>query len=134
MLKQVSVYARNEKGMMRNITGLLAEENINILGSVTNDSAEYGIIRMVVSDPDKAVQTLRAAGFMCSMKDVLGVEMKDEVGSLHRLLDALVKSNVVVDYLYLSFNRTTGNPIMVFAVEDIWEVEECLSTGGFTVL
>ena len=50
MLKQVSIYAENKKGTMQRITGILLENNINILGSVTNDSAEYGIIRMVVSD------------------------------------------------------------------------------------
>ena len=49
MLKQVSIYAENRKGTMQQITGILLEENIYILGSVTNDSAEYGIIRMVVS-------------------------------------------------------------------------------------
>ena len=50
MLKQVSIYAENKKGTMQKITGILLENDINILGSVTNDSAEYGIIRMVVSD------------------------------------------------------------------------------------
>lgn len=54
MLRQVSVYAENKKGALKVITGILTEAQINILGSVTNDSAEYGIIRMVVTDPDKA--------------------------------------------------------------------------------
>lgn len=54
MLKQLSIYAENKKGVMQNITGILKEEDINILGSVTNDSAEYGIVRMVVSDPEKS--------------------------------------------------------------------------------
>ena len=59
MLRQVSVYAENKKGALKVITGILTEAQINILGSVTNDSAEYGIIRMVVTDPDKA-QDLKA--------------------------------------------------------------------------
>lgn len=50
MLRQLSIFAENQKGTMQHITGILREEQINILGSVTNDSAEYGIIRMVVSD------------------------------------------------------------------------------------
>ncbi len=54
MLKQISIYAENKKGMLQSITGILAREEINIMGSVTNDSAEYGIIRMVVSDPEKS--------------------------------------------------------------------------------
>lgn len=61
MLKQVSIYAENRKGTMQKITSVLLKENINILGSVTNDSAEYGIIRMIVSDPEKTVKALEAA-------------------------------------------------------------------------
>ena len=62
MLKQVSVYAENKKGALKIVTGILTEAQINILGSVTNDSAEYGIIRMVVTNPEKAQEILEAAG------------------------------------------------------------------------
>ena len=75
MLKQLSIYAENKKGVMQNITGILKNEDINILGSVTNDSAEYGIVRMVVSDPDKAKEALIAAGYLCHVIDVIGVEV-----------------------------------------------------------
>ena len=54
MLKQLSIYAENKKGTVQHITGILAEQGINILGSVINDGTEYGVIRMVVSDPEKA--------------------------------------------------------------------------------
>ena len=62
MLKQLSIYAENRKSTLKNITGILEAEQINILGSVTNDSAEYGIVRMVVSEPDKAAQALEKEG------------------------------------------------------------------------
>ena len=110
MLKQVSIYAENKKGTIQNITGLLAEKNINILGSVINDGAEYGIIRMVVSDPETAAETLTKAGYLCKLIDVLGVEVD------------------------LSFNRESGKPIMVFHTEDITEVESCLKSKGFALL
>lgn len=58
MLKQVSIYAENKKGEFQRITNVLREAEINILGSVTNDSAEYGIVRMIVSDPVKAQEIL----------------------------------------------------------------------------
>lgn len=134
MLRQVSIYAQNEKGMLRNITKILLDRQINILGSVANDSAEYGIIRMVVSDPDEAVKAFKEAGFMCRVTDVIGVEISDEVGNLDRMLAALSESNINVDYIYLSFNRRSGMPIMVFSAEDCYEVEECLMSKGFTVL
>ena len=127
MLKQLSIYAENKKGVMQNITGILKDENINILGSVTNDSAEYGIVRMVVS-------ALIAAGYLCHVIEVIGVEVEDKTGNLNDLLLTLKDSNVSVDYLYLSFNRDSGKPIMVFHTEDIMEVRACLKSRGYTVL
>ena len=134
MLKQLSIYAEKKKGGMQNITGILKDEDINILGSVTNDSAEYGIVRMVVSDPDKAKEALIAAGYLCHVIDVIGVEVEDKTGNLNDLLLTLKDSNVSVDYLYLSFNRDSGKPIMVFHTEDIMEVRECLKSRGYSVL
>lgn len=134
MLSQVSIYAENAKGAMQKITGLLLEENINILGSVTNDSAEYGIVRMVVSDSEKAIQVFREAGYICRLTDVLAVEVEDKVGNLNHLLLSLEESNINVNYIYLSFNRDSGKPIMILHTEDVAEVEECLKAKGFAVL
>ncbi|MCC8066236.1 MAG: amino acid-binding protein, partial [Clostridiales bacterium] len=75
MLKQVSVFTENSKGTFQKVTGILMERGINIWGSVTNDSAEFGIIRMIVSDPEAAYQALDEAGYMCRRTSVLGVEV-----------------------------------------------------------
>ena len=133
-MKQLSIFAENKKGCMMHITEILARENINILGSVNYDSAEYGIVRMVVSDPDKAKEALIAAGYLCHVIDVIGVEVEDKTGNLNDLLLTLKDSNVSVDYLYLSFNRDSGKPIMVFHTEDTMEVRACLKSRGYTVL
>lgn len=134
MLKQLSIFAENKKGVMHTVTDVLRKEDINILGSVTNDSAEYGIIRMVVSDSERAVDALTKEGFICKLTDVLGIEVKDEVGNLNHLLEDFLESNINIDYLYLSFNRDTGRPIMVLHVEDIMEVEACLKSKGYISL
>ena len=142
MLKQLSIFAENKKGTMQQITQILFEndvnilkdEDINILGSVTNDSAEYGIVRMVVSDPDKAEQALQAAGYMTRQTDVLGVEVVDQPGNLNSLLKTLLETNISIDYIYLSFNRESGCPIMVFHVPDVYETEASLKSKGYTVL
>ena len=133
MLKQVSIYAENVKGKMLEITDVLMENNVNILGSVTNDSAEYGIVRMIVDNPSKATEALTKKGIICKMTDVIGVEVKDEVGNLNRLLKALHDANINVDYLYLSFNRESGCPIMVLHTADAKEVENSLSAKGFAL-
>lgn len=133
-MKQVSIYAENKKGTMQKITEILLKQEINILGSVTNDSAEYGIVRMVVSDAEQASESLSKEGFICRLTEVIGVEVEDEVGNLNKMLTILMDSNISVDYLYLSFNRDSGKPIMVFHCEDILEVKACLESKGYHVL
>lgn len=133
MLKQVSIFAENKRGTFQSITGILQKENINILGSVTNDSAEYGIVRMIVSDTEKALKALSEHGYQCRANDILGVEMADEIGSLNRLLISLSDGNISVDYIYLCFNRDTGMPVLILHTDDIREVEEYLKSKGFLV-
>ena len=122
MLSQVSIFAENKKGRLQNITSLLQKENINIWGSITNDSAEH------------AEKVLAEAGYLCRLTEVLGVELDDEVGALNRLLISLEESNINVDYLYLSFNRDSGKPVMVLHTDDVREVSICLTSKGYKVL
>ena len=131
MLKQLNIYAENKKGTLEHITGILLEHDINILGSMTDDGAEFGVNRMVVSDPETASESLKAAGYQCTVKSVIGVEVKDEVGNLHKLMKTLLDMNINVQYVYLSFSRESGLPIMVFSAEDIWEVEYGLKNRGY---
>lgn len=134
MLKQLNIYAENKKGTLEHITRILLEHDINILGSMTDDGAEYGVNRMVVSDPKTAAESLAKAGYQCSVKNVIGVEVKDEVGNLHKLMKTLLDMNINVQYVYLSFNRDSGLPIMVFCTDDIWEVEDGLRNRGYQVV
>ena len=131
MLKQISIFAENKKGVMNDITGLLADAGINILGHVTNDSAEYGIVRMVVDDADKAVSLLKGSGYACRLTDVLGIEMNDEPGAMNKVLKAISDACVNIDYLYISFNRKSACPVLILHTEDIGEVEEMLRSRGF---
>ena len=118
---------------MTKLTGVLAREEISILGSVTNDSAEYGIIRMIVTDPEKACQALKKEGWICRLTDVIGVEITDEVGQLHKLLQGIEYSCINVDYLYLSFDRETAKPVIIFHTEDVAEMESSLEYQGYNV-
>ena len=100
MLKQLSIYAENRKGTLQSITQILADAGINIWGSCIMTDKEYGINRMVVSEPEKAMEALEGAGYLCRLTSVIGVELADEVGNLNRLLQALSESNININYIY----------------------------------
>ena len=89
MIRQLSIFAENRRGAMNAITKVLTEKQINMNTLVTNDSAEFGIIRMLVSDTDAALQCMQTAGYLCHVDTVAAAEIGDECGSLNALLDTL---------------------------------------------
>ncbi|MBO7681744.1 MAG: amino acid-binding protein [Clostridia bacterium] len=131
MMKQVSVYAANKKGAMNRITTALREANVNLLALVTNDSAEFGTIRMIVDKPEEALYALREAGYISQLTDVIGVEIFDEVGGLDKLLADITFMNVSVDYLYICYNRDNNTVIAVLHTET--DIEDILAHKGWTI-
>ena len=134
MIKQISIFAENRRGAMGQITNVLAENRINMNTLVTNDSAEFGIIRMLVSDTDKAFRCLTDAGYLCHRDSVAAAEIGDECGSLNRLLDILSNGNINLDYLYVTYSGLSRNPVAILRAADIYEVEEFLRGKGYPML
>lgn len=99
MIRQLSIFAENRKGAMHRVTRVLADAGINMNTLVTNDSAEFGIIRMLVNDTDAALKCMQTAGYLCHVDTVVAAEIGDECGSLNRLLETLDQGNVNLDYL-----------------------------------
>lgn len=133
MLNQVSVFAENTKGALRKMTSVLADANINIYTMLANDSAEFGIIRLIVTDPELAVEQLKEAGYQCHTDKVVAVEMGDTPGCLDKILDNLRQANISIDYLYISYNRQAGTPVAVFKTREM-ETETFLRGKGYTLL
>lgn len=134
MITQISIFAENKKGTMFNLTDLLAKQQINIIALVTNDSAEFGIIRMLVSDPHAAYDTLSGAGYLVRLDEVIAVEMDDHPGGMSRILDDIEKINVNIDYIYISYDREKNIPLAVIHAGDTDELEESLEAKEYTVV
>lgn len=131
MVNQLSIYTENRRGAMRAITRILAEANIDINGFVTNDSAEYGTVRMLVSDSAKAAQLLSDSGYLLRQIPVIAVEIPDVPGSLDKLLAVIDRAYISIDYLYATFDRESGGPIIVIRSGDQEELESLLEMSGF---
>ena len=134
MIRQLSIFAENKKGAMNKITQLLYDANINMNTLITNDSAEFGIIRMLVSDTDRAVEVLKGAGYLCHAESVAAAEIGDECGSLNKLLAAVTDGNVNRDYLYVTYNTLSRQPVAILRTSDLMEVESFLQGRGYTML
>ena len=134
MLHQVSLFAANTKGALSKMTPILAENDINIYTMLATDSAEFGIIRLIVDQPEKAVEALEKAGYQCRDDLVIAIDMRsDKPGTLDRILKDLKDANVMIRYLYISFDRQTSSPIAVFNTTES-ETEAFLKGKGYHLL
>ena len=134
MIRQLSIFAENKRGAMYEITKVLTEAQINMNTLVTNDSAEFGIIRMLVSDTDKAFSSLKEAGYLCHCDTVAAAEIGDECGSLNELLEILNRGNINLDYLYVTYSGLSRKQVAILRSVDIMEVEEFLRAKGYEML
>ena len=134
MIRQLSIFAENRKGAMNRITKILFDARINMNTLKTNDSAEFGIIRMLVSDTDRAAQVLQEAGYMCHTDYVAAAEIGDECGSLNSLLTVINDGNINLDYIYVTYNTLSRLPVAILKSTDLMEVEEFLRGRGYGML
>ena len=134
MIRQLSIFAENKKGAMNRITQILFDAGINMNTLITNDSAEFGIIRMLVSDTDAASKALIAAGYMCHSDYVAAAEIGDECGSLNDLLSVISDGNINMDYIYVTYNTLSRLPVAILKTTDLMEVEEFLQARGYKIL
>ena len=134
MIRQLSIFAENKQGAMNRITQILQDNDINMNTLVTNDSAEFGIIRMLVSDTQKAADVLSAAGYMCHSDSVAAIEIDDACGSLNRLLSVISAGNINLDYLYVTYSGLSKQPVAILRTQDIMEVEAFLQGKGYNLL
>ncbi len=134
MIEQLSIFAPNTKGSMVSLTKLISDAGIDIYNVVTNDSAEFGIVRMLVTEPELACELLTTNGYMCKLNKVIGVEIPDDVGSLSNLLQAITDSNINIDYLYVSYSRDSKTPLAVLHAPGYAEVEASLESRGYKIV
>jgi hypothetical protein len=100
IIKQLSVFLENRSGRLTEVTAALASENINITAQCVADTSDFGVLRMVVSDPERARTVLSARGFSVSLTEVLCLTTPNVPGALHRALEILSNCGISIDYMY----------------------------------
>lgn len=112
VIKQLSVFLQNEQGRLEEVTDILYKHNINISALSISETAEYGVLRMVVSDIDKAAAALREEDFSVKISEVICLETPDLPGELHKSLKVLSGAGINLSYMYGYSNGGTARLIL----------------------
>jgi len=131
---QVSVFLENTAGHLREVTGILAESDINIRALSLADTAQFGILRLIVNRHEEACRVLKDAHYTVRETDVLVVETEDKPGGLQGVLKVFEETGLNVEYMYAFVEKSKDNAALVFRLEHIDRAIEALVSRGYTLL
>ncbi|MEX1297749.1 MAG: ACT domain-containing protein [Desulfotignum sp.] len=134
LAEQISIFIENKEGRLAEVTAILRDADVNIRALSLADTTDFGVLRLIVNDNEKAEQALRKEGFTVGRTKVLAVEVSDEPGGLNKVLDPLWMQNVNVEYMYAFANPQCKNAIMVFRFDDHDKALEILKKHQIKVI
>ncbi len=129
-ISQLSIFVENKAGSLVFITGILAEAGIDIRAMSLADTADFGILRLIVDRPEAALEALRGHNCIVSVTEVLAVPIADAPGSLCRVLSLLAQQALFIEYSYAFITRKTNNAYVIFRLEDNEKAIEVLEANG----
>lgn len=133
-VQQISIFLENKSGRLAKVTETLGKNNINIRALSIADTTDFGILRLIVGNPEQAVKSLKEAGFVVSTTDVLAVEVDDTPGALNNAMCTLDREQINIEYLYAFVQKDPQKALVVFRVEQLDKAVEVLQANGITLL
>lgn len=134
LVNQIAVFLENRKGRINDLARVLKEQNVDLISMSIADTKEFGILRAITRDNEKAVQALKDAGFTVVTSELIGVEVDDRPGGLSDVLSMLNNQDVDIEYLYSYARIEKGKAIILLKVDDNRLALDALTKGGFKVL
>ena len=132
MVYQISVFLENRAGQFAEITGILADNGIDLRAISIAETADYGILRMIVDNSQKATATLMQHGYLLTMTPVLVVCIPDQPGGIAPVLATLAEGSIDIEYMYSLFTHIEGKAYIVFRVAEAEKFISLLATHGIT--
>jgi hypothetical protein len=133
-VKQISIFLENKPGRLAEVTRLFEEGRINIRALSLADTSEFGILRVIVNDTEKAQQLLKDHGYTVGATEVVAVEVEDRPGGLHRILKALSEDRINVEYMYAFVRQSGRNAVLIFRFDDVAAAVKRLAADGVRVI
>ncbi|MBO5726964.1 MAG: amino acid-binding protein [Clostridia bacterium] len=132
-IKQLSIFVENKHGRIENIISSFADNDINIRALSIADTTDFGVLRVIVDDVDKAKSVLREIGIISKTTDVLAIYIDDKTGGLAEVLKDVSAAGVSVEYMYAFLSKTQGKALMVLKADDEEGAEIVLRQHGIAI-
>ncbi len=133
-VEQISIFLENKAGRLAEVARVLSESGVNIRALSLADTSDFGILRLIVSDNDKAKAVLKEHGFTVGKTDVAAVQVEDRPGGLSSILDILSKQGINVEYMYAFVQHSGKDAVIIFRFDDLDRAVKLLQENNVKVL
>ncbi len=134
LIKQLSVFVENRPGRLSSITKLLGEKGVDIRALSIADTRDFGILRLIVNDPDKALEALKDADYSVTLTNVIAIGIEDKPGGLAKAMEVLYQNGISVEYMYAFISKTDNTAFVILRVENSENAAEVLQKNGIRLL
>lgn len=133
-VEQISIFLENKSGRLAEVTGVLAKAGVNIRALSLADTADFGILRLIVNSTDRTKLVLKESGFTVAKTEVVALEVPDSPGGLAGILSTLDKAGINVEYMYAFVQQSGDNAIIIFRFDELDKATRVLLDAGVRVL
>lgn len=134
MVKQISLFLENKKGRLAHVCRVIGDAGINIRALSIADTTDFGVLRLIVNDPEKAFEVLKKEGFVVSITDVLAIQVPDVPGGLAGVLEQLNSAGINVEYAYAFLGTASKDALVIIRTENPGNAVSILEKAGLPVL
>ena len=134
LVKQISVFLENKSGRLAEVTKTLGKEGIDISALSIADTTDFGILRLIVNQPEKAESVLKDNGFTVSSTSVIAIAVEDKPGGLAVALDILESNSIGIEYMYAFIGKSKDEALVILRVEDSNKAIDVLKNNGIKVI
>ncbi|MDR1736936.1 MAG: ACT domain-containing protein [Oscillospiraceae bacterium] len=131
---QISVFVENRVGRLSDITEVLAKNGVDIRALCIADTTDFGILRLIVNQPEKAVEALKGEGITVTKTEVIAVRLADTPGALNDILRVMRDRDIIVEYLYAFITRKDADAYVILRVDDNQKAIDALTAKGHRLL
>ncbi|MDR1918222.1 MAG: amino acid-binding protein [Tannerellaceae bacterium] len=132
LIKQLSIFLENKKGRFTEVTKILGEAGVNLSAFTVSESSDFGILRLIVSDPDKAIDVLREKRYAVSVTDVVCLYCPNQPGALAKAMDIITRAGIFIEYMYAFAQGDSAH--VIIRPDEIERCVEVLQSNKLTLI
>ena len=133
-VKQISVFLENKKGRLADVARILAGQAINLRALSLADTADFGVLRIIVDEPDRCLSVLKSNSFVAQVTEVVAIEVEDKPGGLGKVLEVLDAASLNVEYMYAYVEKSKDNAVVICKIDERERAVRVLAQKGIATL